>query len=178
MLQSDCGPASRLSIYDFILQLIPFSTEEAAFPGWYLILWQRWWWDPWGTNKWVSKPSVLLCWLMHLTALHQFLWIGLFTAANIYRCVSVKGSGACSDVKVLFCLFILHAFDAFSYPVLLHWSSLSLDISISLISHESLFSFPNSLLCSVGNLMLNTSIHCTGFTALYEGKRQEVGRRG
>lgn len=38
---------------------------------------------------------------MHLTALHQFLWIGLFTAANIYRCVSVKVSAACSDVKVL-----------------------------------------------------------------------------
>lgn len=32
-LQPDCGPASILSIYDFILQLIPFSTEEAAFPG-------------------------------------------------------------------------------------------------------------------------------------------------
>lgn len=34
MLQRDCGPASLLSIYDFILQLIPFATEEAAFfPG-------------------------------------------------------------------------------------------------------------------------------------------------
>lgn len=42
-LQPDCGPASLLSIYDFILQLIPFATEEAAFfPSWYPILWQRW----------------------------------------------------------------------------------------------------------------------------------------
>lgn len=29
---NDCGPTSPLSIYDFILRLIPFATEDAAFP--------------------------------------------------------------------------------------------------------------------------------------------------
>lgn len=110
--------ASTLSIYDFILQLIPFATEEAAFPCWYLILWQiPRWWDPRGTNKWVSRLSVLLCW--HRISQHFTNFPGL-CFSQLQMCTgsqSVRASEVYSDVNILFCLLILHPFDAVFYSI-------------------------------------------------------------
>lgn len=97
--------ASRLSIYDYILLLIPFAIEQAALPGWYLILWQiQRWWNPWGTNKWVSKLSVLLCW--HCISQHFTNFPGscFFTATKyvgVHPCQSEWGAFWCTSSLLL-----------------------------------------------------------------------------
>lgn len=108
--------ASRLSIYDFILLLIPFATEEAEFPDWYLILWQiQRWPNPWGTNKWVSKLSVLLCWHCISQYFTNFPGSCFSQLANVHGFSGVTASEVYSHVIVILCLFIQRPFDDISH---------------------------------------------------------------
>lgn len=119
--------ASRLSIYDYIRLFIPFAIEEAAFPGWYLILWQiQRWWNPWGTNKWVSKLSVLLCW--HCISQHFTNFPGscFFTASKYVRvhpCQTKWGAFWCKSSLLLIHTASHLMPSSIAYPALLHSSS-------------------------------------------------------